>query len=139
MLCFAAEGAESQYQIKECKSWFGNSEDVGIHHEYVPGCIKALIMCHCPNAIDDVEEQVYAVMETCEFQHKKSSLFTTQWESATMYLGQGGRNQRRVQQLELMKPSHFVGHCLMIAEDENFSISCGILVCGLMLTIKIDF
>ena len=45
----------------------GESDDVRVHHEYVPGRIKAFITRHCPNAIDDVEEQVYAVMETCEF------------------------------------------------------------------------
>ncbi len=67
MLHFVAEADEPQYQNEESKSWFGDSDDVRSHHEYAPGCIKALIMHHCPNAIDDVEEQVYAVMETCEF------------------------------------------------------------------------
>ena len=36
-----------------------------------------------------------------------------------MYLDQGARKQQKVQQLELIKPSYFVGHCLMIAKDEN--------------------
>ena len=67
MLHFVAEAAEPQCQNEECKSWFGDSDDVRIHHECAPGRIKALIMCHHPNEIDDVEEQVHAAMETCEF------------------------------------------------------------------------
>ena len=39
-----------------------------------------------------------------------------------MYLDQGARKQQKVQQLELIKLSHFVGHCLMIAKDENEEI-----------------
>lgn len=93
MLHFKAEDDESKYQIKDCKSWFGDSDEVKNHHEYAPGRIKALISLKHPNEIDNVEEDVYAVMETCEFKHKKSSLFTTKWVSVSMYLGGGGETK----------------------------------------------
>ena len=119
MLRFSADDDKSRYQQKECKAWFGDSEEVRVHHEYAPGRLVAMLSLTPPNEINDVEEDIYCVMETCQFRHKKSSLFSTKWESASMFLG---RNPKRFKRLELIKPSYFVGHCLMIPEDEEEQI-----------------
>ena len=71
-----------------------------------------------PKQMKKVEDEVFAIVETCEFQHRKSSLFTTEWNAASMCLQTNtGKQQRRVQRLELVNPSHFVGHCLMVPKD----------------------
>ena len=116
MLRFAADNDESRFQQEECKAWYGEREEVRVHHEYAPGRLVAMFSLLPPSEIKDVEEDVYCVMETCQFRHKKSSLFSTEWESAPLFLG---RNQKRFKRLEIIKPSSFVGHCLMIPEDEN--------------------
>ena len=116
MLRFAADNDESRHQQKNCKAWFGDSEEVRVHHEYAPGRLAAMLSLKAPNKIDNVEEDVHCVMETCDFRHEKSSLFSTRWQSASMYLG---RNKKKCKRLELIKPSCFVGHCLMIPEDER--------------------
>ncbi len=116
MLRFAATDDESIHQHESCKAWFGDSDEVRVHHEYAPGRLAAMLSLTHPKNIDNVEEEVHCVMETCNFRHEKSSLFTTKWQSASMYVGP---NKRKCKLLELIKPSCFVGHCLMIPEDEG--------------------
>jgi hypothetical protein len=122
MLRFAAEDERDRkkYQSNNCNAWFGDSEDVRIHHNCAPGRIIALLSFAPPKEVKDVEEEVHAVMETCNFPHKKSSLFSTRWEAAPMYIGP--QRRKKVKRLEIVKPSSFVAHCLMIPEDESETI-----------------
>ena len=125
MMRFAASDDEPVYQKENCKAWFGDKEDVRIYHEYAPGFILALVSKIKPKDMKNVGEEVYAIMETCEFKHKKSSLFTTEWQAAFMYLSShksSRKNRRKVQRLELINPSHFVGHCLMVPQNKNNTV-----------------
>ena len=72
-----------------------------------------------PNDITSTEEEVWAIMETCEFKHKASSLFTTLWQAAWMCQETSKGAKRKFQRLELVNPCHFVDHCLMIPENSN--------------------
>ena len=125
MMRFAAPDNKPVYQKENCKAWFGDKEDVRIYHEYAPGRILALVSKLKPIDIKNVGEEVYAIMETCDFKHQKSSLFTTKWQAAFMYLSShksSRKNKRKVRRLELINPSHFVGHCLMIPQDKNNTV-----------------
>ena len=117
MMRFAAEDDEPRYQNEKCKAWFGDTEEVRRHHEYAPGRILAMVSKLDPDNIKTAEE-VTAIMETCEFRHKPSSLFTTLWNAAWMYQETGTRTTRKIKRLELVNPCHFVGHCLMIPEND---------------------
>lgn len=119
MMRFAAENNVPRYQTENCKSWFGDSDEVRRHHEYAPGRILALVSKVDPKDIASVEDEVWAIMETCEFKHNSSSLFTTLWHAAWMYQETGKGAQRKIQRLELVNPCHFVDHCLMIPENSR--------------------
>ena len=119
MMRFATEDNEPKYQTETCKAWFGDSEEVRRHHEYAPGRILAMVSKLDPNEITKPDEEVWAIMETCEFRHKSSSLFTTLWEAAWMYQETNRGTTRKVQRLELVNPCHFVDHCLMIPENNK--------------------
>ena len=125
MMRFAAHDNSPKFQRTNCKVWFGDEEDIRIYHEYAPGRILAFVSKLKPKEITDVSEEVFAIMETCDFKHQKSSMFTTRWTAASMYVGNSnpsGKNRRRVQRLELVNPSHFVGHCLMIPQDKDNTV-----------------
>ena len=119
MMRFTAENDEPRHQTEKCKAWFGDSEEVRRHHEYAPGRILAMVSKLNPNDITSTEEEVWAIMETCEFKHKASSLFTTLWQAAWMYQETSKGAKRKFQRLELVNPCHFVDHCLMIPENSN--------------------
>lgn len=122
MMRFAACEDEPAYQKENCKAWFGDKEDVRIYHDYAPGRILALVSKLKAKDMKNVGEEVFAIMETCEFQHKRSSLFTTEWQAAFMYLSShksSRKNRKKVRRLELVNPCHFVGHCLMFPKDKN--------------------
>ena len=118
MMRFAAENNKPRYHTEKCKSWFGDTEEVRRHHEYAPGRILAMVSKLHPNDITTADE-VWAIMETCEFKHKPSSLFTTLWHAAWMYQETSKGITRKIQRLELVNPCHFVGHCLMIPESDD--------------------
>ena len=118
MMRFEAIKDTPRHQIDNCQAWHGDSEEVRVHHKCAPGRILAMVSMTEPKQMKKVEDEVFAIVETCEFQHRKSSLFTTEWTAASMCLQTNtGKQQRRVQRLELVNPSHFVGHCLMVPKD----------------------
>ena len=119
MMRFAAENDEPTWQKESCKSWFGDSEEVRRHHDYAPGHILAMVSKLHPNDITTVEEEIWAIMETCEFKHKASSLFTTLWQAAWMHKETNKGTTRKLQRLELVNPCHFVDHCLMIPKKKR--------------------
>ena len=94
-----------------------------MEHAYALGLILAFVMDDEPVARADGtlgydHDNVYAVVETCEFVHAKSSLFSTKWKAAFIYVGPW---KRKVRRLELVAVSAFVRHCLMVAIDETES------------------
>ena len=119
MMRFTAENDEPRHQTEKCKAWFGDSEEVRRHHEYAPGRILAMVSKLNPNDITSTQEEVWAIMETCEFKHKASSLFTTLWQAAWMYQETGKGATQKFRRLEFVNPCHFVDHCLMIPENSN--------------------
>lgn len=118
MMRFAADDDQPRHQMDKCKPWFGDSEEVRRHHEYAPGRILAMVSKMHPNDITDADD-VWAIMETCDFKHKRSSLFTTLWQTAWMYQETSKGATRKIRRLELVKACHFVDHCLMIPEDKD--------------------
>lgn len=119
MLRFSAVDDQSHHQKQSCTAWFGDSEEVRQCHEYAPGRIIALVSKIEPKKISNVEEEVFAILETCTFPHRRSSLFTTEWNSAVMWVKGKGSRDKKVKRLELHQPSSFVGHCLMIPQDDT--------------------
>ena len=116
---FAAENNEPKHQTENCKAWFGDPEEIRQHHEYAPGRILAMVSKLHPKDITAPEEEIWAIMETCEFKHKASSLFTTLWQAAWMYQETNKGATRKIQRLEFVNPCHFVDHCLMIPENKD--------------------
>ena len=121
MMRFSADNEDDKpmHQNERCKAWFGDPEDVRLHHECAPGRILALVSKLNPKEISTPSEEIWAITATCEFKHKASSLFTTEWETAWMCQQSRTGIKRKMQRLELVNPCNFVDHCLMIPEDET--------------------
>ena len=72
-----------------------------VHHNCAPGRIIALMSLMQPKEVKDVGEEVlHAAMETCEFPHSKSSLFSTRWVAAPWCIGP--QQRKKVRRLEML-------------------------------------
>ena len=81
--------------------------------DYAPGCIKA-ILSTAPDRSTISVDNVWLVVETCEFNNRKSSVFTTTWKAAVAHDGSQSLPYR-----ELISPQEIVRHCLMIPKDSQ--------------------
>ena len=62
MLRFAAEDdkARDRFQKNNCNAWFGDGDDVRVHHNCAPGRIIALMSLMQPKEVKDAGEEVCA-------------------------------------------------------------------------------
>ena len=67
--------------------------------------------------INDMDD-ILAVVATCKYQHNRSSMFTTEWQSEYTY----DHQRRKHQRLMLLPVSSFVRQCLMIPYDSHCEI-----------------
>lgn len=82
-------------------------------HDYAPGQILAFVVCSAQllNQPDDI----YTVVNTCKFVHKKGSVFRTIWQQDYTNL------EKQSPSLVLVNVDSIVRHCLMFPIDPKLS------------------
>lgn len=91
-----AENDKQRHQTESCKAWFADSEDVGNHHECAPRCILATVL----TKLNWVTKNA------------RKKKFGTLWQAAWMHQETRKGTAHEIQWLKLVKPCHFVNHCL---------------------------
>jgi hypothetical protein len=90
--------------IDECQVHYGDDTNHPDQYAYAPGKILAFIK---------VDEEISAVVNVCQYKHKKSSVFTTSWH---LEMG-NNRDGPPVPAIHMVDVNSIVRHCLMLPEN----------------------
>ena len=100
-----------------CQPGYPDTLAVQRLHDYAPGQIRGIVstaesvdMCTAGNT--------HVVIESCDFAHQQSSVFTTQWRRAWTYTSNRGRKKC----VEIVPVDSVVRHALMVAQDEDNAV-----------------
>jgi hypothetical protein len=110
MIRYLKEESPKKASVESIEIGYPDDEHERSQHLYAPGRILAFLVrtCHLPFKQED---NMYALLQMCDFRHTKGSLFTTSWKDAVTY----GRDRKKMPYFEVVKvKDHFVRPCLMV-------------------------
>ena len=91
----------------ECNAGYGDQVSHTNNYSYSPGHLKAFI--------NNGDGNIVAVVQSCEFKHKKSSIFTTEWKQAFVY----DNNRTKIEYFCIIDVASIVRKCLIIPKDKE--------------------
>ena len=99
-----------------CKVWFPDTHATKEKHRYAPGRILAFVSQQeiLDGTNQDINNNIVAIMQTCDFTHNKSSMFSTGWHTSYVYHDKKKKKQKR---LETIFVTNIIRQCLMIRYD----------------------
>ena len=108
MIRFGKDNLTDNFAVQECFAWHGDPDNIREDHHYAPGRILAFLHEQTNEVIkgkpiNDMDD-ILAVVATCKYQHNRSSMFTTEWQSEYTY----DHQRRKHQRLMLLPVSSFV-------------------------------
>jgi hypothetical protein len=83
-------------------------------HDYAPGQIVTFVVCPVTNETEP--SQIFAVVKTCGFLHKKDSVFSTIWQQ------EFDDSLQSTPSLVLVNVDCIVRHCLMLPTNQEHSV-----------------
>ena len=99
-----------------CKVWYPDSLTTKEKHRYAPGKILAFVsqqeVLDGTNQV--INNNIVAIMHTCDFIHRKSSMFSTEWHTSYVYHDKKKKKQKR---LETIFVTNIIRQCLMIRKN----------------------